>query len=80
LREMLEEADGDYQVAAARCKKAIFEGRLWDMIPFPYPTHVLFYEYPNYIAPNGLLEWKNFDFDNYIFSISLSTFSFSSFM
>jgi hypothetical protein len=28
LREMLEEADGDYQVAAARCKKAIFEGRL----------------------------------------------------
>ncbi|KAI9285648.1 hypothetical protein BC943DRAFT_322728 [Umbelopsis sp. AD052] len=28
LREMLEEADGDYQVAAAKCKKAIFEGRL----------------------------------------------------
>lgn len=28
LREILEEADGDYQLAASQCKKAIFEGRL----------------------------------------------------
>jgi predicted DNA-binding protein len=28
LREILEEADGDYQLAVSSCKKAIFEDRL----------------------------------------------------